>query len=65
MTPEVLWCFDDADLTTAASFMKETSIRHLAVLDRDRQLVGIVSLYALAMQTRDDSLAGAAIRWPA
>ncbi len=65
MTPEILWCFDDADLTTAVNFMKEKHIRHLAVLDRTRQLVGIVSLYALAMHTGDETLAGTAIRWPA
>jgi CBS domain-containing protein len=65
MTPEILWCFDDADLTTAVHFMNERQIRHLAVLDRNRQLVGIVSLYALAMHTGDQTLAGTAIRWPA
>jgi CBS domain-containing protein len=36
MTPEILWCFDDADLSRAANFMKERPIRHLAVLDRNR-----------------------------
>jgi CBS domain-containing protein len=36
MTPEILWCFDDADLFTAANFKNERHIRHLAVLDRDR-----------------------------
>jgi hypothetical protein len=45
--------------------MKEQQIRHLAVLSRDRQVVGIVSLYALAMRTGDETLAGTAIRWPA
>jgi CBS domain-containing protein len=65
MTPEILWCFDDADCTTATAFMKEKNIRHLAVLDHDHRLVGIVSLYALAMHTKDEALAGTAIRWPA
>lgn len=60
MTPEILWCFDDADLTTAANFMKARSIQHLAVLDHDHQLVGVVSLYALAIHTRDEALAGTA-----
>jgi Mg/Co/Ni transporter MgtE len=45
--------------------MKERHIWHLAVLDHNRQLVGIVSLYALAIDTRDETLAGTAIRWPA
>jgi CBS domain-containing protein len=65
MTPEILWCYEDADLTTATSLMKEKHIRHLAVLDRNHQLTGIVSLYALALHTGDETLAGTAIRWPA
>ena len=70
MTPEILWCFDDADLSTAANFMKEKPIRHLAVPDRNRQLVGIVSLCALAIHSRDEnvgrhsrSLAGSAAKF--
>lgn len=31
---------------------------------RERQPVGIVSLYDLAVHTRDETLAGTAIRWP-
>jgi CBS domain-containing protein len=65
MTPEILWCFADADLTTAVNFMNERHIRHLAVLDRHRQLVGIVSLYALALHTGDETLTGTDTRWPA
>jgi CBS domain-containing protein len=36
MTPEILWCLDDADLFTTPNFKNERHIRHLAVLDRDR-----------------------------
>jgi hypothetical protein len=45
--------------------MKDKQIRHLAVGDAQHNLVGIVSLYALALHTGDPSLAGTAIRWPA
>ena len=47
--------FVDAPLTAGAD----------AVLDRNQHLVGVISLYALAMQTIDETLAGTAIRWPA
>ena len=65
MTSEILWCFEDTDLMTAANFMKDRHIRHLAVLNRDRHLVGIVSLSTLALHTGDETLIGTAIRWPA
>jgi CBS domain-containing protein len=65
MTPEVTWCFEDDDVNAAVRCMRERHIRHLAVLSRDQQVVGIVSLYALAMRTGDEMLAGTAIRWPA
>jgi CBS domain-containing protein len=65
MTPVIICCFEDDDVAAAVRRMKEQQIRHLVVLDRNRSLVGIVSLCALAMQTKDETLAGTAIRWPA
>jgi CBS domain-containing protein len=65
MTPDVIWCREDSDVTSAINLMKEKQIRHLAVGDEHQNLVGIVSLYALAIHTGDETLAGTAIRWPA
>jgi CBS domain-containing protein len=65
MTPVIICCFEDDDIAAAVKCMKEQQIRHVAVLDRNRHLVGVVSLYALAMHARDETLAGTAIRWPA
>jgi CBS domain-containing protein len=65
MTPKIIWCQEDDDVTAAVCCMQEKHIRHLAVLNRHQHLVGIVSLYALAMHTGDETLAGTAIRWPA
>lgn len=65
MTPEIIWCREDADVTSAINLMKEKHIRHLAVGDENQHLVGMVSLYALALRTGDETLAGTAIRWPA
>jgi CBS domain-containing protein len=65
MTPEVIWCREDSDVASAINLMKEKHIRHLAVGDEKQNLVGIVSLYALALRTGDETLAGTAIRWPA
>lgn len=65
MTLEIVWCREDADVTSAIDLMKEKQIRHLAVGDEQQNFVGIVSLYALALRTGDETLAGTAIRWPA
>jgi CBS domain-containing protein len=65
MTPGIVWCGEDADLTSAVNLMKEKQIRHLVVGDAQQNLVGVVSLYALALRTGDETLAGTAIRWPA
>jgi CBS domain-containing protein len=65
MTPEIIWCREDSDVTSAVNLMKERQVRHLAVGDQNQTLVGIVSLYALALHTGDETLAGTAIRWPA
>jgi len=58
MTPEVLYCFEDASVEDAALLMKQKQVRRLVVLDQDKRLVGIVSLGDLAVETRDEQLAG-------
>jgi Mg/Co/Ni transporter MgtE len=49
MTPDVINCFDDQDVKDAADTMAARQIRRLLVLNRDKRLVGIVSLGDLAM----------------
>jgi CBS domain-containing protein len=58
MTPEVVYCFEEDDVQEAARLMEEKQIRRLLVLNRDKRLVGIVSLGDLAVETGDRNLAG-------
>jgi len=58
MTPEVLWCFEDQDVQEAAQLMCEHQVRRLVVLNRDKRLVGIISLGDLAVETGDEKLSG-------
>ncbi len=58
MTPDVVYCFEDQDVREAAGLMKDHRVRRLVVLNRDRRLVGIVSLGDLAVETGDEKLAG-------
>jgi len=58
MTEEVVYCFEDQDVQEAARLMQEREIRRLVVLNRDKRLVGIVSLGDLAVETGNKQLAG-------
>jgi len=58
MTEEIFYCFEDQDVHEAAKMMEEKQIRRLLVLNRDKRLVGIVSLGDLAVQTGDRTKAG-------
>jgi CBS domain-containing protein len=43
-TEQVLYCFEDEDLTQVAKNMGEQQVRRLPVVNREKRLVGIVSL---------------------
>src|SRR5262245_21959067 len=61
MTPEVIYCFEDALVADAARLMEEKQVRRLVVLNREKRMVGIVSLGDLAVETGDEELAGNAL----
>src|SRR5262249_38468201 len=58
MTPDIVYCFDDQDVEEADRLMEDNQIRRLVVLNRDKRLVGIVSLGDLAVETGDERLSG-------
>ena len=58
MTEDVVYCFEDDDVGAAANKMEQHQIRRLIVLNRDKRLVGIVSLGDVAVDTGDERLAG-------
>jgi CBS-domain-containing membrane protein len=58
MTPEVIYCFEDQEVTEAGRIMKGKQIRRLPVLNREKQLVGIISLGDLAGGGGDKTLTG-------
>src|ERR687894_2248246 len=53
MTEEIIYCFEDQDAQEAARTMQERQVRRLVVLNRDKRLVGIVSLGDLATESGD------------
>jgi len=50
MSEDVIWCFEDQDTDEAAKLMQERQVRRLLVMNRDKRLVGIVSLGDLATE---------------
>jgi len=48
MTPQVLYCFDDQEVAEVARNMGEVQTRRLPVVNREKRLVGIVSVGDLA-----------------
>jgi CBS domain-containing protein len=44
MTEHIQYCFEDDDVGSAAENMAALGVRRLAVLNRDKRLVGIVAL---------------------
>jgi CBS domain-containing protein len=60
MTQGVRYCFDDEDVETAATQMADHQVRRLPVLNRDKRLVGLVSLADLCF--RHDGHAAMALK---
>ncbi len=61
MTPDVKYCFEDDDVDQVTRNMADNQVRRLPVLDRDKRLVGIVSLGDLATEGQAPRLAGRAL----
>ena len=60
MSREVLYCFDDQEVKEVARNMGEVKVRRLPVVNRDKRLVGIISLGDLALN-EEPELTGSAV----
>ena len=58
MSTEIAYCLEDQEVEEAVSLMEARQIRRLPILDREKRLVGIVSLGDIAVHTGDRDLAG-------
>src|SRR5690242_16528286 len=61
MTPDISYCFENDSVDEAARIMEEMQIRRLVVLNRDKRLVGIVSLGDLAVKSGNQRLSAEAL----
>ncbi|HUI99726.1 MAG TPA: CBS domain-containing protein [Usitatibacter sp.] len=60
MTRQVLYCFEDESVDHVAQNMGEQQVRRLPVLNRDKRLVGIVSIGDLSRKAKPNT-AGKAV----
>ncbi|MCC6177370.1 MAG: CBS domain-containing protein [Chloroflexi bacterium] len=61
MSHDVAWASEDVAVEEAAQIMREHQIRRLPVVDRNQNLVGIVSLGDLAVDVGEDPMSGATL----
>ena len=56
MTGRVRYCYDDSDLEEAARIMEGEQVRRLPVLNKEKRLIGIISVGDLAVRSHDERL---------
>ena len=61
MSPEVVYAFEDDTVERAAALMRQHQIRRLPIVDRNKSLVGVVSLGDVAVDSGSDELSGATL----
>ena len=54
MTDDVVWCTDTDSVDEVLQQMSDAQVRRIPVVDKDRQLVGIVALGDIALEEEDD-----------
>lgn len=62
MTADVKYCYEDEDTDHVARNMGALQIRRLPVVDRNKRLVGVISLGDLAVGRGSEDAAGAALK---
>jgi CBS domain-containing protein len=54
MTPDVIWCTEEDDTQDVLQRMGDSQVRRIPVVDRERNLVGIVALGDLAVKDEEN-----------
>jgi CBS domain-containing protein len=62
MTRDVKYCFEDEDIAQVARNMAHEQVRRLPVVNRDKRLVGILSLADVAISKTGDGTAASALQ---
>ncbi len=62
MSPEVLYCYEDQTLEEVADNLGDVKVRRLPVMNREKRLVGILSLGDMAVKGNGTDPAGDALK---
>ena len=62
MTPDALYCVEDQEVEEVGRYMQEHEVRRVLILDRERRLVGVVSLGDLSKAAGEQQLAGETLK---
>lgn len=62
MTEKIAYVFADEDVSKAASLMQEKQIRRLVVVDKDKQLVGVISFGDISWRSGNERLSASIAR---
>jgi CBS domain-containing protein len=62
MTPNLIVCYEEQGLDEAARLMEDQQVRRLLVVNRNKELVGVLSLGDLAKSRSDDHTAREALK---
>jgi CBS domain-containing protein len=58
MTQDIFYSYDDEDVERVAQHMRGTEVRRMVILNREKRLVGVVSLGDIARAPGEKQLAG-------
>jgi CBS domain-containing protein len=58
MTRNIVYCYEDQDVKEAGKVMGYNQIRRLPILNREKRLVGILSLGDISTDVKNDQLSG-------
>jgi CBS domain-containing protein len=58
MTPTVFCCYEDDDIEQVGREMREKEVRRMVILNRQEELVGVVSLGDIAKTLSEQAVAG-------
>ena len=61
MTDDVFWCYEDQTADEVADYMAEKEVRRVLILNRDKRLVGVISIGDLAKRG-EEKITGETIR---
>jgi len=61
MTPDVAFCYEDQDVSEVAELMQQLQVRRIPIVNRAKELVGIVSLGDIAVDGTNDKLSSQVI----